>query len=98
MFVWDSANIAHIARHKVEPEEAEQVIQNSPLDMERQLRSGEERVVHLGETKAGRILVVVAVANEDDIRVVTAYPADRRLRKFYLSQKVMDDGEAPENP
>jgi uncharacterized DUF497 family protein len=59
MFIWDLANVGHLAKHDVSPEEAEQVIRNAPLDLERQLRNSEERAVHLGESNAGRILVVV---------------------------------------
>ena len=52
MFVWDAENLSHIARHKISQEEAEQVIQNDPLDLERQILNGEERFLHLGETLA----------------------------------------------
>ena len=33
-FLWDSANVNHIARHNISPEEAEQVVRNTPLDLE----------------------------------------------------------------
>lgn len=32
-FEWDNANISHVAEHEVEPEEAEQVILNRPVDL-----------------------------------------------------------------
>ena len=32
-FDWDEANVSHVARHKVSPEEAEQVILNDPVDL-----------------------------------------------------------------
>jgi hypothetical protein len=32
-FDWDEANIGHVARHSVLPEEAEQVILNDPVDL-----------------------------------------------------------------
>jgi hypothetical protein len=38
VFLWDKENISHIARHDVSQAEAEQVIENNPLDLERQLR------------------------------------------------------------
>ena len=41
MFIWDAENLSHIARHKISQEEAEQVIQNDPLDLERQILNGE---------------------------------------------------------
>ena len=47
MFVWDAENLSHIARHKISQVEAEEVIQNDPLDLERQILDGEERFLHL---------------------------------------------------
>jgi hypothetical protein len=32
-FDWDEANIGHLARHNVLPEEAEQVVLNHPIDL-----------------------------------------------------------------
>ncbi len=48
MFIWDEANVEHLAGHRVLSIEAEQVIKNYPLDLPRQIRNGEERMVHLG--------------------------------------------------
>jgi len=93
MFLWDSANVAHIARHGITTEEAEQVIENDPLDIERQLRDSEERMLHLGETLAGRILFVVVTIRGGMNRVVTAFPADRQARKFYADKKEVESGE-----
>jgi uncharacterized DUF497 family protein len=92
-FTWDDANITHIARHGVTPEEAEQVIENQPLDLQRQLRNGEERLLHLGETRTGRVLVVVLTVRDERYRVVTAHPADRTMRRFYFLQKDVNDDE-----
>ena len=87
MFEWDRQNIAHIAVHGVTPGEAEQVIQNRPVDLETYLRNGEERVVQVGETDAGRILIAVSTMVEKRIRVVTAWSAKERLRCYFLTQK-----------
>jgi uncharacterized DUF497 family protein len=86
-FAWDSANTAHIARHQIIPDEAEQVIQNEPLDVKVQLRNGEERMLHLGETDSGRVLVVVVTERNEQLRVVTARPANKKERAFYAAQK-----------
>jgi len=32
-YQWDDVNISHIARHGVSPTEAEEVIENEPLDL-----------------------------------------------------------------
>lgn len=53
MFDWDEANTAHIAEHGVLPSEAEEVVLNSPLDVEYTIRNGEVRLRQAGETLAG---------------------------------------------
>jgi len=97
MFLWDSANISHLARHNVSPEEAEQVITHNPIDLEIQFRNGEERIAHIGETAAGRVLVVIVTMREDLIRVVTAHPANRAMRKFYAAQKDKQNAQNPKD-
>lgn len=87
MFDWDPDNISHIARHGVSASEAEQAVLNDPIDLEFQLADEEERIVQLGETDAGRILVVVTTMRDDLIRVVTAFPAAKRLTDIYLTHK-----------
>ncbi len=87
MFNWDKGNINHIAQHGISPAEAEQVINNNPLDLDFDTRNGEERTAQLGPTDAGRILVVITTMRDDLIRVVTAYPATKRLQHVYLTQK-----------
>ncbi|MGD0910685.1 MAG: BrnT family toxin [Terracidiphilus sp.] len=86
-FDWDDGNLGHLALHQILPVEAEQVIQNRPLDLEKYLRNGEERVVQVGETNAERILIVVSTTRDTKIRVVTAWHAKKRLRSYFLTQK-----------
>lgn len=80
-FEWDDANTEHIARHNVDPDEAEQILQNRPVI--RRSRSG--RYVAIGQTDEGRYLVVVfEVYRGGRTRVVTARPAqpeERRLQR-----------------
>jgi len=71
LFDWDDANIAHIAEHDVLPTEAEEVIANKPVDVGYQTRNGEERLMQIGETLAGRMLVVVTTPRKGLLRVVT---------------------------
>jgi hypothetical protein len=98
MFFWDKDNLSHIARHHVSRNEAEQVIQNEPLDLETQIRNGELRILHLGETTAGRVLFVVVTLRNKMLRVVTAFPANRKSRKFYAEQKqAFGDKETPDS-
>jgi uncharacterized DUF497 family protein len=83
-FEWDDANRNHIARHHVWPEEAEQVIDNDPLDIEAEIVDGEQRFSSIGRTDQGRFLVVVTAFRNSRIRVVTAFPAPRSLIHLYL--------------
>ena len=97
-FDWDSANMEHIARHGVTPEEAEQVVQNDPLDAPAAIRNGEVRTVHLGETDAGRLLVVVVTERSSKYRVVTARPAKKKERAFYSKYKAPTNDQDPTDP
>ncbi len=94
MFIWDLRNINHIARHNILPKEAEQVLANRPVELGDQLRNGEQRFLQIGETDQGRILTIVLVRREGMIRVITAHPANRKARRFYLSQRKVDTKDA----
>jgi len=81
-FDWDDANIGHIARHGVTPEEVEQAFANDPLAVvAEQLRSGEQRVLCAGFTDARRPLQFVYTLRRGKIRVITAHTAHKKLRK-----------------
>src|SRR2546422_5011808 len=86
-FDWDDANTSHIARHRVTPAEAEQVVSGASLPLQTEERSGEERHTELGETAAGRLLVVVWTWRRRRIRVVTAFPANREWRAWWRRLK-----------
>jgi uncharacterized DUF497 family protein len=90
-FDWDDANLRHLDRHGITPQEAEQVILNRPADLASELRNQEERFAQIGETDAGRILVVVTAVQDDKLRVVTAWPAKERLQRYFLTQKRSGD-------
>jgi len=96
-FDWDNGNINHIALHDVTPQEAEQVVQDAPLEIGKVDRIGELRIVHIGETNAGRILLVAITYRADLVRVVTAYPASRKFRKLYYEQKATTNDTDPED-
>jgi uncharacterized protein len=86
-FDWNDANIGHVARHKILPEEAEQVILNDPVDLGMEIVEGEERYINLGETVQGRVLLVVTTWREDRIRVVTAFEPIKRLIQLYYRER-----------
>jgi uncharacterized DUF497 family protein len=83
-FEWDDANREHIALHQVSPEDAEQVIDNDPLDLDTETIDDEQRFSSVGRTDQGRFLLVVTTLRNSRIRVVTAFPAPRSLIHLYL--------------
>ncbi len=90
-FNWDEQNIGHLALRQILPAEAEQVILNRPVDLDSYLRNGEERTVQIGETDSGKILIVVSTMRDTKIRVVTAWPAKEKFRRYFQTQKRNDN-------
>lgn len=86
-FDWDDANIGHLARHRVTPEEAEEVILRDPVDLGMEIVAGEERHLNLVSTQRDRILLVVTTWREDRVRVVTAFDPVKRLIQFYYRER-----------
>jgi hypothetical protein len=87
-FDWDTANVAHIARHGVEPAHVEQALCNDPVNLSYVVAgSGEQRWASVGPIDDGRLLVVVWTVRGDRVRVVTAYPATKRVRAAYAGAK-----------
>jgi uncharacterized DUF497 family protein len=68
------------------------------MDVGALIRNGEARTVHLGETDAGRVLLVVVTERDEMYRVVTARPADRKERAFYLNHKAATNDPDPTDP
>lgn len=84
-FDWDEANVRHIARHGVKPDEAEQVLRNDPFDLNYDVVDGEERWTSIGHSDGFRVLLVVWTIRGDDlVRVVTARKAAKPARAVYL--------------
>lgn len=86
-FDWDDTNIGHLARHRVTPEEAEEVILRDPVDLGMEIVAGEERHLNLGSTRRDRILLVVTTWRKDRVRVVTAFDPVKRLIQFYYQER-----------
>ena len=98
LFDWDSANIDHIAEHGITPEDAEQVIENGPFELNRYTRGGEERRNYLGETDESLVLTVVTTERNGRVRVVTAHRAKRSMRQRYERLREAFDAEDPGYP
>lgn len=83
-FVWDDANLEHIARHGIEDYEAEEVFEDPDVrPFDAQNRRGERRFGVFGMTEDGRILVVIYILRSGDIRVVTARDAEPKEKRRY---------------
>jgi uncharacterized DUF497 family protein len=80
-FEWDENNIKHIARHRISPDE----IENVAFDDEPWIKRGRAGTRYmLGYTVAGRYLFVVYVLKSKGIaRVITAIDMDEKTRKLY---------------
>ncbi len=79
-FEWDDANIEHIARHGVEPWEAEEAV-TDPHRARKATRSGRRGVI--GRTEDGRSLAVVYELRDRRIRVIMARDANAPERIIY---------------
>jgi hypothetical protein len=100
LFDWDEANLAHIARHEVTQEEAEEVFRGDPLDMELQIAgesNEEERLQQLGETAKGRILQPVTTWRDGKARVISAWDAPKQLKLYYLAEMRRQHGDTEDS-
>lgn len=78
--IWSAANVAHVGKHGISPEEVEDVLFTPPLNARRGEREGAYLV--LGRTRAGRrLLVVIALRPRNSWYVVTARDVDRAERR-----------------
>ena len=83
--IWTDENIEHIAYHRVEPEEVESVIWDSPW-IER--RKGQHRYYVYGQSDGGRYLFVVLDREYDNVfYVVTARDMTVRERQYYQKRR-----------
>jgi uncharacterized protein len=87
VFDWDEANVAHVARHNVTPEEVEQVFSNDPMDLGADGMDAEERYTGVGHTNRLRVLVLVWTMRGDGTRPITAFDASEQMAKRYLAQR-----------
>jgi uncharacterized DUF497 family protein len=80
-FEWDDENIEHVARHRISPDEVEDVA----FDDEPWVKSGREETRYmLGYTVGGRYLFVVYVLKgKGKARVITAMDMDEKTRRLY---------------
>ena len=79
-FEWDDTNVAHIARHAVEPHEVEGVCRGPTLI----LRGREGRYLVYGCAANGRLLLIVLRSvGGGRVRAITARDMTDRERRLY---------------
>lgn len=84
IFRWDRANIDHIARHNLEPEDVEEALLDpGGINAPAYNAASERRYGLIGATEAGRVLYVVYTERSGDFRVVTARDADVSQKRRY---------------
>jgi uncharacterized DUF497 family protein len=83
-FDWDLGNAAKNAKHRVEPEEAEEIFFNQPLlwNFDEKHSQAEPRWIALGRT-VRRNLTVVFTVRQKLIRVISARAMNRKERAVY---------------
>ena len=85
---WDDWNITHIARHKLTPEEVEDMCHKDPL-----IQAGKKsRILLIGPTAKSRMITVILdPEGKGKYYPVTARDASRKERKLYKEEKEVQD-------
>jgi hypothetical protein len=86
-FDWDDENISHLARHRIEPAEVEELFCNDPTIRGHEEVDGEDRWTSVGTTNSLRVLVVVFTVRRAKIRPITGWDADRRTKKEFFAAR-----------
>jgi uncharacterized DUF497 family protein len=81
-FVWNNEKArANRRKHRVDFEDAAQIFRE-PVVAQVQFKEGEDRWQAIGTAKGGEF-VVVFTETEGTCRIISAWRADKRARKFY---------------
>jgi uncharacterized DUF497 family protein len=83
---WTEADVAHIARHGITPEEVEEVLAARPVWRRGRThpQTGRASVYALGQTEAGRYLfIVLSPLGRGRARCVTAMDMDEKAKRYY---------------
>ena len=94
-FEWDEANThKNWERHRVSPEDAEDIFFNEPLVVRSDIRHSrrEKRYYALGQTGGGRYLFVAFTIRRSLVRIISVRDMNRRERDAYA--KLEDEAGA----
>jgi uncharacterized DUF497 family protein len=87
-YEWDDGNVEHIAGKGVEPDEAEEALED-PRNAGLPTYNGpdEQRWATIGRTSKNRFLIVVFTRRQGRIRVVTARDATEDEKRTYRRRR-----------
>lgn len=87
-FEWEDDNVGHLARHNVQPWEAEEVFYNGPLWAEHETDDGVTWQM-IGRTNAGRVLTLIAVTILETrlLRIFTGWDSPENDQNQYLGYR-----------
>jgi uncharacterized DUF497 family protein len=71
-FEWDEANVAHTARHDVNPLEVENAFRNGLMELDYEEVGGEPRWTSLGHTNDLRVITLIWTVRASAVRPITA--------------------------
>ena len=71
----------------MKPAEAEQALENDPVDLNYEVVEAEDRWISIGNTDRLRVLKLVWTLRGDLVRVVTALDASKNEAREYLQAK-----------
>lgn len=86
--IWEPANIRHMARHNIDPNEVGELHKNFHI-----LKPApKKRLILLGETETGRVLELVLVPKGKGIyHPLSAYEASPEMTALYKRKKGVND-------
>jgi hypothetical protein len=86
-FDWNDINVAHMARHNVEPDEVEEAFESR-----HQIRRARaDRYVLLGRSAAGRYLMVAFIISAGAVRAITARDMTVAEKRRYESEATYEE-------
>ena len=88
--VWTDADVAHIGRHGISPDEVEEVLAAGPVWRRGRTHrpTGRTSLYALGQTEGGRhLFVVLSPLGKGRARCVTAMAMDAKARRYYDRHK-----------
>ena len=82
--IWDKRNKTHILKHFIDLEEVERALYDPNKYLK---RVGEQRYMVIGATFGRVLFIVVEDKGSNRVRPITAYDADKKMKRLYKSKR-----------